>query len=637
VRVEIALEVLGIAAVVVAVSGLAEKVRFSAPLLLLLVGVGGSYIPFIDEPVLSSEVVLLGFLPPLLYSAAIRTSIIDFRHNLRPIAYLSILLVLITALGVGLVTWWLLPVSFPVALALGAVVAPPDAVAATSIARSVGLPRRVVTILEGESLVNDATAITCLRVAIAAIGGTFSVFDAGAGFLIALVGGIAIGLAVGALAVMIRVRVRRPVYDTAISFMVPFAAYLPAELVGYHELHGSGVISVVTAGLLLGHKSQVIQSGQSRLNERVNWGTIQFLLENTVFLLIGLQARRTVAALAASPLSGLEIAVFCVAVLLTVIVLRMIWVFLMRISLFRRQRDGEDDEVEVPWQATLVVGWAGLRGVVTLATVLLIPDNPVTHEIRPVLIFAAMVVTFGTLLLQGLTLPPLVRALHLRGPDARSDALQAATVLTTSTTAALKALDDLSGAKDSPDVVDRVRDRLNAGPERLWERLGDHSNGETPAEAYRRLRLQTLQVQRDSVLKVRSNGTVDHEVIEEVLDSFDIEESMLTISGDRADEIDHDDDNDVRTPVDPIGPCEHLEAAPTEIAPDGDGRCLDCVRENLTPVHLRICLACGNVGCCDSSVGRHADKHFHSTKHKVMRSFEPNEDWRWCYVDQRLG
>ncbi|MGI3782419.1 MAG: Na+/H+ antiporter, partial [Janthinobacterium lividum] len=547
---EIALEVLGIAAVVVAVTGLAERLRFSAPLLLLLVGVGGSYIPFIDEPVLTSEVVLLGFLPPLLYSAAIRTSIIDFRHNLRPIAYLSVLLVLITALGVGLVTWWLLPVSFPIALALGAVVAPPDAVAATSIARSVGLPRRVVTILEGESLVNDATAITCLRVAIAAIGGSFSVFDAGIGFLIALVGGIAVGLAVGVLAVLIRIRVRRPVYDTAISFMVPFAAYLPAEELGYHELHGSGVIAVVTAGLLLGHKSQVIQSGQSRLNERVNWGTIQFLLENTVFLLIGLQARRIVTALRASPLSGWQIAGFCLAVLGTVVVLRMAWVFLMRISLFRRR---SDDEPKAPWQATLVVGWAGLRGVVTLAAVLLIPDNDQTHEIRPVLIFAAMVVTFTTLLLQGLTLPPLVRALHLRGPDARSDALQAATVLTTSTTAALKALDDFSGTADNPEAVERVRDRLSSGPERLWERLGDHSNGETPAEAYRRLRLQTLQVQRNAVIEVRSNGTVDHEVIEEVLASFDIEESMLTISGERADEI-GEPDEDVRTPGDPIGP-----------------------------------------------------------------------------------
>lgn len=632
--VEIALEILAIAAVVIAVSGLADKIKVSAPLLLLVVGVGASYIPFIDEPVLSSEVVLLGFLPPLLYSAAIRTSILDFRHNLRPIAYLSVLLVLLTALGVALVTWALLPVSFAVALALGAVVAPPDAVAATSIARRIGLPRRVVTILEGESLVNDATAITCLRVALAAIAvGQFSAFDAGVGFLIALVGGVAVGLGVGLLAVLVRRKVRNAVYDTAISFMVPFAAYLPAEEIGYHELHGSGVIAVVTAGLLLGHKSQVIQTGQSRLNERINWGTIQFLLENTVFLLIGLQARRIVGAVARNDtFSGLQVAGLCVAVFATVIVLRMVWVFLMRISLFRRHRD-EGEEVEVPWQATLVVGWAGLRGVVTLATVLLIPPEV---ESRDVLIFAAMVVTFGTLLLQGLTLPPLVRALKLRAPDARSDALQAATVLTTSTTAALKALDDLSGPDDNPDAVERVRDRISSGPERLWERLGDHSNGETPAETYRRLRLETLQVQRDAVLKVRSNGSVDHEVVEEVLDSFDIEESMLTIATDRAGRIDQNND-DVRTPVDPIGPCQHLADAPTEIEPDGDGRCLDCVREGLTPVHLRICLTCGNVGCCDSSVGRHADKHFHSAHHPVMRSFEPGEDWRWCYKDERLG
>ncbi len=635
-RVDIALEVLGIAAVVVAVSGLADRLRFSAPLLLLLVGVGASYVPFIDEPVLSSEVVLLGFLPPLLYSAAIRTSIIDFRHNIRPIAYLSVALVLITALGVALVTWLLLPVSFPVALALGAVVAPPDAVAATSIARRIGLPRRVVTILEGESLVNDATAITCLRVALSAISvGTFSAFDAGAGFLIALFGGVAVGLAVGALAVLIRMRVRRPVYDTAISFMVPFAAYLPAEFVGYHDLHGSGVIAVVTAGLLLGHKSQIIQTGQSRLNERVNWGTIQFLLENTVFLLIGLQARRTVQAMIDSPFSGLQIAVLCAAVLGTVIALRMAWVFLMRISLFRRHRDG--DVVDVPWQATLVVGWAGMRGVVTLATALLIPaDTPALQDVRAVLIFAAMVVTFSTLLLQGLTLPPLVRVLHLRGPDARSDALQAATVLTTSTTAALKALDDLSGQQDNPEVVERVRDRIASAPERLWEQLGDHTNSETPAETYRRLRLQTLQVQRDAVLKVRSNGSVDHEVVEEVLDAFDVEESMLTVNSERAEQI-NQADHDVRTPSDPIGACEHLEAAPSEVEAVGDGRCQDCVREGTTPVHLRLCLECGNVGCCDSSVGRHAERHFRTTGHPVMRSFEPGEDWRWCYLDERLG
>ena len=291
---ETALSLLFVAAVVVTVTATAERIRFSAPLLLMLVGIAASYFRGISLPPITPEIVLIGFLPPLLYAAAIRTSVIDFRANKRPIGYLSVLLVVVTALGVGLVTWLILPVSFPVACALGAVVAPPDAVAATSIARRVGMPRRMVTILEGESLVNDATAITCLRVAIAAIGGAVGIADATVGFLIAAVGGVAVGLAVAALAVLVRKHIRQPVFDTAISIMLPFVAYLPAEAIHYHEFHGSGVIAVVVTGLVLGHKSAVIQSAQSRVSERVNWATIQFLLENTVFLLIGLQASRIV-------------------------------------------------------------------------------------------------------------------------------------------------------------------------------------------------------------------------------------------------------------------------------------------------------------------------------------------------------
>ena len=170
-----ALTLLAIAVAVLAVTALADRIRFSAPLLLMLVGIVASFVPGIPALELHPEVILLGFLPPLLYATAIRTSVLDFHSHRRSIAFLSILLVVFTALGVGLVAWLLLPgITFPVAFALGAVVAPPDAVAATSIARRVGLPRRVVTLLEGESLLNDATAITCLRVAIVAVGGTVS-------------------------------------------------------------------------------------------------------------------------------------------------------------------------------------------------------------------------------------------------------------------------------------------------------------------------------------------------------------------------------------------------------------------------------------------------------------------------------
>jgi monovalent cation/hydrogen antiporter len=629
--VDVALTILGVVAAVLVVAAVAERLGFPAPLLLIVVGIAASFVPGLTPPELTPELVLLGLLPPLLYATAIRTSVIDFRANKRAIISLSVVLVVVTALGVGLITWWLLPVDFAVAFALGAVVAPPDAVAATSIARRVGLPRQLVTILEGESLVNDATAITCLRVAIAAIGGAVSAAEVTEGFLIAAGGGALAGLLVALVVVPIRRRITQPVFDTAISFVVPFAAYIPAELIEVGEFHGSGVIAVVTAGLILGHKSPVIQSGQSRLSERVNWATIQFLLENTVFLLIGLQAQRIVAAVQGSELSGGQILLFVLAVLVGVIVIRLAWVALTRIFLFKRkwQREG----TVPPWSNTLVLGWAGLRGVVTLAAAFLIPED-VPH--REVLILGAMVTTAGTLLLQGLTLPALVRALKIRGPDARSDALQAATVMTSAANAGLAALDGLVRTVDAPETVELLRGRINARPEAMWEMLGRSDGGETPSEQYRRLRLKTLQAERDEVLKIRSSGTIDHDVVEQVLASLDIEESTLTIATRRADQL-SEEEEEVTTPETASGLCEHLERAPHEIATLGLDVCEDCIREGTRTVHLRICLHCGKVGCCDSSPGRHAERHAHLENHAVMRSKEPGESWRWCYVDERIG
>ena len=625
-----ALGLLLVAAVVVTVTATAERIRFSAPLLLMLVGIAASYLPGVSVPPITPGLVLVGFLPPLLYAAAIRTSVIDFRANKRPIGYLSVLLVVVTALGVGLVTWLILPVPFAVAFALGAVVAPPDAVATTSIARRVGMPRRMVTILEGESLVNDATAITCLRLAIVAIAGAVGIADVTFGFLIAAGGGAVVGLAVAALAVLVRKHIRQPVFDTAVSLMLPFAAYLPAEAIHYHEFHGSGVIAVVVAGLVLGHKSAVIQSAQSRVSERVNWATIQFLLENTVFLLIGLQARGIVTEMANSPLSAARIAGFCAAVLAAVIGLRLVWVTTARSFLFRRDTDVGDRTPRL--SHSLVVGWAGMRGVVTLATALLLPPGV---EQREVLIFAAMVVTAGTLLLQGLTLPALVRALHLRGPDARSDALQAATVLQTASNAAIDELDRIREPDDTDEAVSLVRSRIAARPDAMWEKLGRKDGTETPAEEYRRLRLATLATEREEVLKIRSSGTVDHDVIEEVLAALDVEESMLTISAQRAEQL--EDGQTVATPHTPQGACDHLASAPLEKKPAGLEVCEDCIREGTRTVHLRICLTCGKVACCDSSPAHHATRHFRNSRHPVVRSFEPGESWRWCFLDERIG
>lgn len=621
----LALTLLAIVGTVTVVSALARRAGVSSPLALIVVGVVVSYIPFIPEPALSSEVVLVGLLPPLLYAAAIRTSLVDFKDNKTAIATLSVGLVIFTALGVGLVAWWLLPIPFAVAFALGAVVGPPDAVAATAVARRIGLPRRVVTILEGESLVNDATALVSLRTAIAAFttAGAVTFGTVAWDFGRAVVGGVAIGIAVYLVVGAVRKHVRDPVLDTSLSFMTPYLAYLPAE-----QIHSSGVLAVVVAGLLLGHRSPVLQTASSRIGERINWSTVQFLLENAVFLLIGLQMRRIVEDVAASELGLGRILGACAVVFVTVVVLRPIWVFPLRWLSVHFQHPHSD----TPWSHNAVLSWAGMRGVVTLAAAFVLP--PETPH-RNVLVLIAMVVTVGTLLVQGTTLPWLARTLGVRGPDPREDALQEATILQTAVRAGIKAIED--HPEIDQDTLDLLRERGKNRTNIVWERLGrgrgdDH---ETPSEAYRRMRLVMLAAEREELLRVRDAGLADHEVLGHVLSQLDLEESMLDRLEARTSAL----RNEPRLPRERAADeCEHLAAHHDRfVAPNTPEGCADCLRDGTKWVHLRLCLTCGNVGCCDSSPGRHAEEHYAHSGHEVMRSFEPGESWRWCFKDQLLG
>ena len=349
----VALTILALIATVTAVSAVAPRLGLPAPLLLVVIGIAVSFLPFIDPIPLSPELVLIGLLPPLLYAAAIRTSLVDIKAFRRSIGLLAVGLVLFTTAVVGFVAFWLLPIPLAAAIAFGAVVAPPDAVAATAFARRIGLPRSIVTVLEGESLLNDATALVALRSAIAAIGGSVALWGVAADFAWAAIGGAAIGIAVGVVIALLRRRISDPLIDTALSLMAPFAAYLPAE-----EAHASGVIAVVSCGLLLGHKSPRVQSATSRLTERINWSTIQFLLENTVFLLIGLQVRSIMDNVATSELSGGTVITFCVATLLAVILVRPLWVFPVRYLLIRPK---DDRGRSIPWTHTAVVSWAERR------------------------------------------------------------------------------------------------------------------------------------------------------------------------------------------------------------------------------------------------------------------------------------
>ncbi len=624
----IAAEIVALVVAVLAVTAVARRVDWSAPLCLFVVGVGASYVPGIPEYHLSPEVVLVGLLPPLLYSAAIQTSLVDYRKLRGPIALLSVGLVVFTTFGVGLVAWAVVPgLPLAAAIALGAVVAPPDAVAASAVARRVGMPRKLVRLLEGESLFNDAAALVALRTAIAAIAGSITIWQVGFDFLLAAVGGVVVGVLLGVAAAYLRTRLTDLVSDTALSFAVPFVAYIVAE-----ELHGSGVLAVVIAGIILGHKAPVIMSGSARLASRHNWRTIQFLLENIVFLLMGLQVRWIVGEVADSGLSLGMIAWICVAVLGATILTRILWLVGIGVGKRVGVRLGIRKGHVWPWSYSTVIAWAGMRGVVTLAAAFILP--PETPQ-RAVLLLAAFVVVAGTLLIQGTTLPRLVRRLRLPPPDPAEDALQEAAVLNDMTHVALAKLEELRTPEDPPEVIDRLRNRLRDRTDSAWEQLGRQSTlAETPSDAYRRLRMELLQVEREECVKARDNGTADDVVLRRVFDRLDIEESMLDREDDEPVE---DTDRELRTPAPTAGSCKHLGHPWREVEPSATDSCAECVAEGMTWVHLRLCLKCGNVACCDSSVGKHATRHFHDTRHPVMRSYEPGETWRWCFVDHQLG
>lgn len=636
-RVEIAIEIVCLVAVVATGAALARRLGISAPLLLVVIGIAVSYLPFVPRFELSPEVVLIGFLPPLLYSAALKTSWVDFSKHRRSIGLLSVGLVAFTTVGVGLVAYWLINLGaeadgqsrLPLwaAFAIGAVVAPPDAVAATAIAKKVGLPRRIVTILEGESLVNDATALVCLRAAIAAAAATPTVLDVGLDFLRAAGGGVAVGMIVAIVLAKVRKRFTDPVLDTTLSLTAPFIAYIAAES---EPVHASGVLAVVVTGLILGHKAPLIQSAASRISERTNWRTFQFLLENTVFLLIGLQTRWILDDLTNSPLSTMTIAVATIGVFLAVVLLRPIWVF--PTTYLSRMILGRSRPGPVTAQSLVVVSWAGMRGVVTLAAVFALPEDTPHRE---VLVFIALAVTAGTLLLQGSTLPWLVRRMRLPGPDPAEDALQEAAVLQAAHKAAEEKLEALLTPEVPEEVIAMLRQRGEARALAAWERLGrPESEYETPSEAYRRLRMAMLEAERAHILEVRDEGQVADEVLQRAQVVLDIEESIL----DRAESDDvGGQSEDLRLPPHPGGECEHLAAAPLVRTPNTPDGCEECLETGSTWVHLRLCLGCGHVGCCDSSPNRHASKHYDATSHPVMRSFEPGENWRWCFVDEKLG
>jgi CPA1 family monovalent cation:H+ antiporter len=310
-----------------------------------------------------------------------------------------------------------------------------------------------------------------------------------------------------------------------------------------------------------------------------------------------------------------------------VVALRMVWVFIARYALVR---PGPDPDVGVtpPWTFTFVLGWAGMRGVVTLAAAFVIPEEA---EHREILLLIAFTVVAGTLFIQGLSLPWVARRLGVPSPDPMDDALARATILQQASKAGFEELERLE-LEDPHGVGDLIRQRIDQRNFAAWERLGTVADEETPSELYARVRIAMIEAERSRVLEIRSGGTVASDVVAEVLAMLDVEESMLDIATQSREELRAAVSESVRRGEE----CADLEQYPA-VETQAEPACAACLADGTRWVALRQCLACGTVGCCDSSPSQHATRHFHATSHPVMESAEPGEDWRWCFVHHQTA
>ncbi|WP_223694089.1 cation:proton antiporter [Leifsonia poae] len=564
--------VLGIA-VIVAVAYFSKRLGVAAPIILVIVGVGISYLPGVPEVEVPHEWILDGLLPPILYAAAISVPVGDFRRNFRTITSLSVVLVIVTAFGTGFLLFTLLPdLNLAAAIALGAIISPPDAVAATSVGRRLGLPPRLLTVLEGEGLVNDATALVLLRSATAAAAsGLLSPWETVWDFFFAVIVAVAVGLVAGFVTVFVRSKLNDPVLDTAISIAVPFIAFMPTEALG-----ASGVLAVVVAGLYTGHASSTAFSAQARISDRINWRTIQFLLENSVFLLIGLEIRTLIEHVNED--SGIldlgtTVALGLLATL-ALVVLRFLWMGPLVLGLRLRAQHAEKTTLrqwlalqyfsqtpkrwrwqakrwqraeraydrrrfdleqmrreEIDWRGGVVLSWSGMRGVVTLAAAQSLPESSTPY--RSQLILIAFIVAVVTLVVQGGTLPALIRLLGIQGIDTSEDRRELATLLDEISFAGLTVLEDpeeVIGATErvDPDVIERVRQSSFLRAESAWERSREaDSAAETPHRVYRQLRLAVVDAEREKLLDARRRGAYPSRILSQAQAMLDAEETRL--------------------------------------------------------------------------------------------------------------
>ena len=556
----------------VAIAAFARWRGWPAPLLVTIVALAVSFLPFVPDIDIDGHVLLSLVLPPLLYSAALDVSFVGFKRSLPQIRRLGIWLVLITALAVGFVAWWILPsLTLPGALLLGAIVAPPDAVSAAAIGRRLGLPRRIMTVLSGESLINDATSLTLYRVFAAILAGaTLTVWDGVWQFLVAVGVGVAVGLVFGIVLHQLRTRISDPVVIGTFGLLAPFGAYAIAE-----HLLGSGVLAVVAMGLYVGYNSPRTDY-TTRQQEKPLWLSADLLLESFVFAYIGLQFPRVLNDLGSESVG--HILLLSGAVLLVVLIVRPLYIyptsawanfqdrrrlerwdrgvesgeFEKRHRQSRRWGDSTPDELrsrivreqmaglKLTWKDSAVISWAGMRGVVTLAIAVAAADlATLDTEASHAIVVVAFIVTVGTLLIQGLTLPILIRGLGIATDvDEEEDRIALAAVREKSREAGKAFLAEKRVEWEAKygevdlnvfDAFTKRMTRVERDTDQVQEM--EEASSRPSYEDLVSLSRGWLQVRREILLAERDAGNLDEEVMRELIAAMDAEELALDTRG----------------------------------------------------------------------------------------------------------
>jgi len=515
-------------AVVTALAEITDKVRIPYPILLVVAGIAIGFIPGLSTIHMDPEVVFLVFLPPVLYAAAWSTSWPDFKAAKRPITLLAIGCVIFTTCAVAWVAQMVIPgFGWAEGFVLGAIISPPDAVAATAATRGLTLPKRVITILEGESLVNDATGLIAYRFAVLAVGtGAFKLWEAGLQFVVVAVAGILIGLITGWIFKWIhRITPDNPTTDTTLTFLAPFIAYLSAE-----ALHVSSVLAVVTAGLFLSWNSSEIFSQQTRLQANSSWNTVLFILNGTIFILIGLQLPEIVQGIGAESFWAWKYAAYICG---AVIIGRIIWVYPgTYIPRLLSKRIRKTEPTPDPRLVT-IVAWSGMRGVVSLAAALALPltihngADPFPH--RNLIIFLTFCVIFSTLVLQGLTLRPLIRLLGIEsdGTD-HKDEHKARLVLASSI---IEHIEETYSLALSDEVLNQVKAKYEIRIQQLQKDPSRQKLDEKQIEEFFRIQRELLQKERADLIRLRREGKISDEALRKIEYELDLEETRLLLDG----------------------------------------------------------------------------------------------------------